>query len=217
MLRSKEFTLLFFGGAILASVGDWFHMHTGTTSYPCEVYGWYIAGIPFFIPPLFGLAAVFLGILYEQSRRLFGVDRFRESAGVIHLIGAALVYMVLHALSGYICQWGFPVTDILLALPVGLTWYFVDRSSGGALFCLFAGLIGANAEILLVRKEIFSFSDKSFRTFGVASWLPWIYVAGALAISRFLEKGGRPHGTSTGATSHLLEKPEHRSHRLSQE
>jgi hypothetical protein len=189
MLTRKKGILLFLIGAPAATVGDWFHVHTGTTFYPSEVYRWYIAGIPFWIPILFGLASATLGLVYHGVKKLLGAERFNEGAMLKDVLLAGLLYMALHALSGYICPWGFPATDIVLAIPVLLVWFTLDRSVGGALVCLLAGLLGPGAEILLVHLGIFSFSDKAYRLLGVATWLPWIHMAGALAIGRFVERG----------------------------
>jgi len=54
-------------------------------------------------------------------------------------------------------------------------------------------LLSVAAEVLLVRKGIFAFSDQTNQLFGVATWLPWIYMAGGPAAGRFIElKGGAP-------------------------
>jgi uncharacterized protein (DUF362 family) len=191
MLTWQKLALLFLIGAPLASVGDAFHVHTGTTFY-APGYVWYIQGVPFWIPILFGVAAGSFGIVYDRAKAVLGASHFQERAKLDHAVVAGLVYMILHTMSGYVCRLGFPATDFILALPVFLVWYYLDRSSGGALVCLLGGLVGVSAEILLVHKGIFSFSDKSYKIFGVATWLPWIYVAGTLAVSRFLEIGGFP-------------------------
>ena len=187
-LGSGQLTLLFLLGALLVSVGDWFHVRTDTIFYPPEVYGWYIGKIPFFIPIIFGLAAAFFGIAYEQSNKLFGTKHFREAARISHVLLAGLLYMVVHVSSGYVGHWPFGLPHLVLGLPVCLIWYFLDRSLCGACFCVFAGLTGMGAEILLVQKGIFSFSDKVHIFCGVATWLPWIYAAGAFAVGRFVER-----------------------------
>jgi uncharacterized protein (DUF362 family) len=192
MLTWQKLALLFLIGAPLASVGDAFHVRTGTTFYPPEAHAWSFQGVPFWIPILFGVAAALFGVVYDRAKAILGAGHFKQRAKLEHVMVAGLVYLVLHVISGYICRSGFPATDIVLALPVVLIWYFVDRSSGGALVCLLGGLIGVSAEILLVHQGIFTFSDKSFKIFGVATWLPWIYMAGTLAVSRFVEEGGRP-------------------------
>jgi len=195
MLTWRKLTFLFLIGAPLASIGDGFHVHTKTTFYAPEGVVWFIKGVPFWIPFLFGLAAAFLGITYELAKASLGAERFKQGSNFTEVIVAGLVYLLLHTLSGYISQWNFPFPDVFLALPVLLTWYLLDRSFGGALVCILAGVIGVSAEIFLVHKGIFLFSDRANQLFGVATWLVWIYMAGALAIGRFVERRG-PYETS---------------------
>jgi hypothetical protein len=188
MLTWRKLALLFLIGAPLASMGDLFHVHTKTTFYPPEGHVFFIKGVPFWIPFIFGIAAGFLGIMYLMTKSLLGAKRFRQGSNVTEVIVAGLVYSLLHISSGYISHWSFPFPDVALALPVILAWYLLDRSSGGALACIIAAFIGVSAEIFLVHMGIFLFSDKANQLFGVATWLGWVYMAGALAIGRFVER-----------------------------
>jgi uncharacterized protein (DUF362 family) len=193
MLTWHKLALLFLIGAIAASVGDAFHVRTQTTFYAPECFIWYIKGIPFWIPLLFGVASAFFGIAYELGKTILGRTHFREVASIRHVLIAGLVYMSCHCLSGYIFPRGIPLTHILLGVPVILSWAFLDRTWGGALVCFFVGVVGVGAESLLVHKGIFSFSDQANQLCGVATWLPWIYMAGGLAVGRFVElKRGCP-------------------------
>lgn len=184
----SKLIVLFVLGACLASIGDWFHVHTQTTSYPPERYVWYIQGIPFWIPILFGVAATFFGWVYTNAKAWFGGRlSFKEGAKLSDAGLAGLVYMAVHISSGYLSHWPFPLPDMVLALPVVLIWLLLDRTRGGACFSLFVGLIGVSAEISLVHLGVFSFSNGADQLFGVATWLPWVYISAGLAISRFLE------------------------------
>ncbi len=190
MLTYKKLVFLYLFGAIGCSVGDAFHVHTKTTSYQPECFIWYIKGIPFWIPLLFGVAAAFFGIIYALCRRILGIAHFRQNGSIAQVFIAGLVYFCCHCLSGYIFRWGLPLTHVLLGVPVVLAWMFLDKTPGGALVCILVGAIGTGAEMLLVRKGIFSFSSQADQFFGVATWLPWIYMAGGLAVGRFVESGG---------------------------
>ncbi len=199
MLTWCKLAMLFLLGAFAASVGDALHVHTETTFYPPERFVWYIKGIPFFVPLLFGVASAFFGIAYEVGKTILGRAHFREGTSITHVLIAGLVYVGCHCLSGYIFSWGLPLTHILLGVPVVLAWTLLDRTWGGALVCIFVGVLGVGAESLLVHKGIFSFSDQADQLFGVATWLLWIYMAGGLAVGRFVElsvssnrKGGAP-------------------------
>ena len=75
------------------------------------------------------------------------------------------------------------------------SWHGCYRTEAGVelSFRIFASVAGVAAEVLLVRKGIFAFSDQTNQLFGVATWLPWIYMAGGPAAGRFIElKGGAP-------------------------
>lgn len=190
MLTWRKLAFLFLIGAPLASVGDMFHVHTHTTFYPPQGAVWFIKGVPFWIPFIFGVAAAFLGITYQLAKGLLGANRFKQRSNLIEVTVAGLVYSLLHILSGYISHWSFPFPDVALALPVILIWSLLDRSFGGALVCIFAAFIGVSAEIFLVHMGVFSFSDSANQLCGVATWLGWVYMAGALAIGRFIERRG---------------------------
>jgi hypothetical protein len=194
MLTWKKLVVLFVVGSMAASVGDAFHVHTQTTFYPPEGPVLFFKGVPFWIPFLFGAASAFFGIVYEVGRGLLGAKRFKQGANITEVMIAGVVYLFLHILSGYISHLSFPLPLVLLALPVVIMWRWMDKSPGGALFCLFTGVVGVSAEVLLVQLGIFSFSDNANELFGVASWLICIYMAGTLAIGRFVERG-RPYET----------------------
>jgi hypothetical protein len=184
-----DLIVLFLLGAFLASLGDWFHVHTQTTSYSPERFVWGVKVIPFWIPPLFGIAGSFFGIAYYGAKKMLrSILSFREGAQRAHIILAGLVYIAMHVSSGYIPRWGFPLPDLLLALPVFLIWLLLDRTSGGACFSIFVALVGVSAEICLVHWGKFAFSDTIDKFCGVATWLPWIYIAGGLAVGRFIER-----------------------------
>ena len=186
----RKLAFLFLIGAPLASVGDVFHVRTQTTFYPPEGPVPFIQGMPFWIPFVFGVAAAGFGIIYQLAKRLLGAGHFKQGATVAELIVAGIVYPLLHIGSGYVCHWGFPLADMPLASLAILTWYLLDRSFGGFLVCLFVALIGVSAEISLVHLGIFMFLDRADQVFGVATWLGWIYMAGGLAVGRFVERGG---------------------------
>lgn len=193
MLTWRKLAILYLIGAVAASVGDAFHVHTKATSYPPERFIWYIEGVPFWIPFLFGSAWACFAIVYQMGKTILGKKLFREGASIGHVAIAGLLYMGCHCLSGYIFRWGLPATHILLGLPVVLAWILLDKSLGGALVCVCASVAGVAAEVLLVHKGIFTFSGQANQLFGVATWIPWIYMAGGLAAGRFIElKGGAP-------------------------
>jgi hypothetical protein len=188
MLTRPKLVVLFLFGGLAASIGDWFHLQTKTTFYAPESLIWTVHGLPIYIPVFFGIAAALLGIAYDRGKALLGAGWLREGASTAHAVLAGAIYLAVHISSGYVSFLQCPWPHILLGLPVVSSWRFLDGRPGGALFCLLAGLAGTGAEGLLVHFGVFSFSARIGQVLGVATWLPWIYMAAALAVGRLVER-----------------------------
>ena len=82
-------------------------------------------------------------------------------------------------------------------------WKVYDRTLGGLLFGIAVSIIGTSVEILLVHEGFFFYGTHIHKLFGVASWLPWIYLSAAVAAtdtgSLFVKKINRSENLKKSA------------------
>jgi hypothetical protein len=155
-------------GAVVGSILDGFHTHSGTTRYP-DPWIWQMA---WWTPLIFAGAYLALGLAYEVGAtwagRPIGSSRWQEMLG----------FCGLYFLSGYL-----PASNpIKLAMLVagGLTlWAIRDRSPATLAVGLLSAVLGPATEIALVHYGVFSHLQPDFA--GIPMWLPGLYFASAPA------------------------------------
>ena len=175
----KASAILFFSGAILGPVGDLCHLLTDTTSYPQQIYRFYFFNlIPFWVPLLFGSATLMIGLTHALCDAWFNVtqERFGTKHKVVGLL-APLFFLTVYGASGLI-----PRGVVLLGIIAFLFWFFLDRAPLGAIMALLTALAGTSVEIGLVSNGIFSYQPHVSGLFGVAPWLPWLYVMASVTV-----------------------------------
>ncbi len=171
-------------GATLGTFLDWLHVVSRTTEYARPS----LFGQPFWVPLLFGWAAVMLGLGRLVTGRLI-----RESPRPATL-GEALfalgMFVVAYLESAYL-----PDSVALLALSgtalgLGLG---LDRSLAGLVAMLLAALFGSLTEIAIIAAGGFVYvgADGPGFFFGIPHWLPVLYLCAAVCVGTFARWYGR--------------------------
>ena len=68
---------LFLIGAIFGPVGDSFHVVSGTTDYPPDLFQLYFWRLPYWVPLIFGAATLAIGLSHSQIDRWLGAPPSR--------------------------------------------------------------------------------------------------------------------------------------------
>lgn len=171
-------------GATLGTFLDWLHVVSRTTEYARP----WLFGQPFWVPLLFGWAAVMLGLGRLVTGRLI-----RESPRPATL-GEALfalgMFVVAYLESAYL-----PDSVALLALSgtalgLGLG---LDRSLAGLVAMLLAALFGSLTEIAIIAAGGFVYlgADGPGFFFGIPHWLPVLYLCAAVSVGTCARWYGR--------------------------
>ncbi len=185
----KLLLTLFLAGFFLGPIGDYAHVATGTTGYP-EGYAFYILGLPWWVPLLFGSAALSIGATHPSIDRHLGASPERAgSRGWKGVFAGMVGFIGLYVISGMLPSPG-GVSDVLLAAGAIAMWAALDRTWQGALLAASTALSGTAFEMFLVSNGVFFYQPGADNFFGVASWLPWLYVAASIAVANFARKLG---------------------------
>jgi hypothetical protein len=178
-LRPKELLILFAIGAAGGLVGDAGHVQAGTTTYLDDTPTIWKSSIWF--PTLVGLATAMLG----ELRLRLGPPR----AGFDVHVGAGAIAAVLgiYALTALVHdEPEVPATALVLALAVIVVCWFAD--GWPAFACgLAVAIAGPVAEIAIVRLDLAEYAESADSLFGVAIWLPALYLAFGVVAARLAE------------------------------
>jgi len=112
---------LFVLGAVMLSVFDMFHTHSGMTAYPHPVF----LGMAWWTPLLFGASLGFGGAIFVAGyRALHGDPELPQNAA---LAAGLVIYAGLYCASGYL-----PASNegklALLLLGFAALWWMLDRT-----------------------------------------------------------------------------------------
>jgi hypothetical protein len=164
--------VLFLAGAVVGPLGDFCHVLSDTDGYP--VYSWIVPvlGLPLWVPPLFGLAAVGIGLSHPWADRFLGPKQPRPGLTNTFLITSALIaLLVVWAASGFLpLETGGAKDLFMIAAALGM-WFAYDRTWQGALLGLLTG--------------VFYYRPQASNLWGVPSWLPVLYFCASIAVGNF--------------------------------
>ena len=173
----KNGITVFVLGALIGPIGDWCHMTSGTLSYNATAPQLRIFfGLPFWVPPLFGLAALSIATCHL----LFNNKAIRPSH--LKVSQGTLAFLLLYAASGFLPLETGGARDVVLALGALGIWAWLERTWQGMAVGVAVGVIGSLFEIFLVHHGVFSYGSGMDNMFGVPSWLPWVYFGASIAI-----------------------------------
>ncbi len=184
--------ILFLIGAIMGPLGDWFHVISETTAYPPGVYAFYFGKQPYWVPLLFGTAAVAIGLSHPQMDRWLGAPTSRPgSRGIDGVILGIAAFLGIYAMSAFAPLETGSTLDSVLAVSALLLWWAADRTWQGLLLAVLTAAVGTAVEIYLVQQRAYVYLSPKDNFYGVGSWLPWLYVAASVAVGnlgRFLRE-----------------------------
>jgi hypothetical protein len=178
-LTPRELALLFAIGAAGGLVGDAGHVEAGTTTYLDDSPRIWESAIWF--PVLVGLATASLG---ELRLRLGAPGQGFDLRTGVAAIAAVLAIYAITALV-YDEPEG-PATTLVLMLAVLVVCWLAE--GWPALACgLAAAVIGPATEIVIVKLDLAEYAESADSLFGVALWLPALYLAFGVVAARLAE------------------------------
>lgn len=161
-------------GATFGTLFDWAHVMTGVIVYPHPTR----LGIAWWVPLLYTGASLAIGLTHPagdailRRKARFAHTPLRLAIG---FFGLCAVWFASGAL-----PFSSPMIGVALAaMSIGL-FAGLDRTWQGALQALFTALMGCGVEIVLSHLGAFSYRRPD--VFGIALWLPFIYVAASVGL-----------------------------------
>ena len=188
----KVATRVFLLGFIFAPLGDMVHVSTHTTWYTSG-YAFYFMGIPWWVFPFFGVSGLIVGYSgYFFDQKIFKTKKLRPGeVDAQKAVLGAFSFLIAYLLSGVLKDYPIWLIHLVLGGMTFLYWFYLERTWQGILLALGPAIGGTLVEITLVRNGVFKYLPPDDLLFGVASWLPWLYVILALSLGnlmRFLAK-----------------------------
>ncbi len=169
-------------GATVGVLLDAMHVRTGTTRYPTP----WVFGVATWTFPLFAGAAVALGLGPHMVDR--ALRRPAEAMSARRVLAGMALFVVAYGASCFLR--GAVCVAALALLAVGL-WWVTGRRADDLAHAAVAAVGGVCVEVTLVRAGAFAHRDVAL--FGVASWLPLLYVSASLSVAalarRWLDGG----------------------------
>lgn len=175
-------------GALLGPNLDNYHSAFGVLKYVNEVQltvgDMTLLRTAQFVPPLFGLAGVIIGGLYIGLDSLLNTPADSLSPHWPKIWRGISYFCFVYWLSGLLAGgWHCPLVVIhatLALLAVG-SWTFYDGTRAGAIVAVATGLGGPAIELFLIN-GLHLYSYLAADWYGISSWIPWVYAAGAPAV-----------------------------------
>ena len=205
---------LFMGicGALLGPFLDGYHSAFGVLAYTnpinVQLLGVRLIQSDWWVPPMFGLAGIILGLTYPYLDTSFGVDSAKRRPPMHKVLYCISLFALQYYLSGLVFSLGWPDAPLhaLLAALAAANWLTFDRTPTGAVMSVVTGLAGPALEIALINVlPILTGPDGLYHythpdLLGIPLWIGWVYAAGAPAVGNlarwFWQSASRP---DTGA------------------
>ena len=180
-------------GALLATVGDTFHVAFGIDAYPASALNLLPHGVPIWVPLEFGLATVLMWAGRELLRR--GAPASNSWSPTLM---ATLAFFSVYLASALIPSSLGPAKTAGLYAVSLLCVLFLCRSAWQIAFVALTALAGTAVELGLVTYGVFSYLQPETQLGGVPLWLPALYLPAATAIVRCPSPAVVPARTTTG-------------------
>lgn len=177
--------ILLLCGAVLGPLADYLHLATATTRYPLRSFpaGVSLFGMPLWVPLLFGVATLVIGLSHPFADRLLGGKKSRPGArSWLGATSGLAIFLGLYAASAFLPLETGGWRDVALGLGALSIWAIWEGTWQGLLLGTLTALGGTGVEILLVHFGVFDYTPQNANFFGVASWLPALYLAASVAI-----------------------------------
>ena len=163
---------LFLLGAIFGTALDSFHVFTSVEQYTRPAF----LGVAWWVPLLFGFAAVAIGYSHPLVDPLIhNLRRTRRlSTSIAELAWLLLAYVIAASPISSLAK------TILLSLIYFNFWLLTGRGWQNVLLSLVTAITGTLAEMTLVAAGAFSYLQTDI--LGVPYWLPFMYACASLAV-----------------------------------
>ncbi|GAC1565728.1 MAG: hypothetical protein NVS3B14_04460 [Ktedonobacteraceae bacterium] len=170
-LQNRTLLLLFLLGATLGTALDAFHVYSQVERYPPPT----LLGVAWWVPVLFGCAAVAIGYSHPLVDPLLCHRRFRSLfSSLLGLAWLPLVYLIGASFFD-------TLTKTALILLVYFNFWLLSGSDWQNLaLSLVTAITGTLIEMILIAAGAFSYLHPDM--LGVPYWLPGIYACASLAV-----------------------------------
>lgn len=170
--HSRTILWLFLLGAIFGTMLDAFHVYSYVEQYTRPAF----LGVAWWVPLLFGFAAVAIGYSHPRIDPL--IQNFRHarrlSTSIAELAWLLLAYVIAASPISSLSK------TILLALIYFNFWLLTGRGWQNLLLSLVTAITGTLVEMTLVAAGAFSYLQPDI--LGVPYWLPFMYACASLAV-----------------------------------
>ena len=182
--RGRALLWLFLPGATLGTTLDAFHAFSGVERYASPT----LLGVAWWVPLLFGGAAVTIGYSHTMLDPLLHHRRFRPLfSSLLGLAWLPLVYLISASFFDTLTK------TLLILLVYCNFWLLAGSDWQNLVFSLATAITGTLIEMILVAAGAFAYLHPNM--LGVPYWLPGIYACASLALgdlgrSLFSSSGG---------------------------
>jgi len=182
--RGRALLWLFLLGALPGTALDAFHVLSGVERYASPT----LPGIAWWVPLLFGGAAVAIGYSHPLLDPLLHHRRFRPLfSSLLGLAWLPLVYLISASFFDTLTK------TLLIVLVYCNFWLLASSDWQNLVFSLVTAITGTLIEMILVAAGAFAYLHPDM--LGVPYWLPGIYACASLAVgdlgrSLFYSTGG---------------------------
>ena len=167
-LRAWAAFWLFLLGATLGTALDALEVYSGVERYPRPM----LFGVAWWVPLLFGAAAVAIGYSHPLISRTRPYRRLSSSIG--ELTWLVLAYLISASPLDSLARVG------LIAIIYLNFWLLAGRSWQDLLLAFVTVVTGTLTEMILVNAGAFSYTHPDI--LGVPYWLPGLYACASLAV-----------------------------------
>ena len=180
-------------GAILGPCLDGYHSAFGVLAYTrpisIDIAGLHLFQTDFWVPPMFALAAIILGLSYPYLDRAFNVPSASRLPTAPSVFLCISFFSFQYYLSGLFFAQGCSPALIhaILASTATANWAIFDRTATGAVMSVVTGLAGPLVEIgllnaapALVGGALYHYTAPGL--LGIPTWIAWVYACGAPAV-----------------------------------
>jgi hypothetical protein len=180
-------------GAALGPFLDGYHSAFGVLAYtkPISVS---LAQIQLFqtdywVPPMFALAAIILGVSYPYLDKAFDVPSSSRAPSVPTVLSCISYFSFQYYLSGLLFSQDCSpaLLHLILASTAAANWAIFDRTPTGAVMSAVTGLAGPLVEVALlnvapavVGGPLYHYTAPD--ALGIPLWIGWVYACGAPAV-----------------------------------
>jgi hypothetical protein len=164
-------------GATLGVALDWVHVATGTTAYTNPT----MFGLAWWVPLLFGAAAVAMGLgrpIAERLTNRTGDQMTMELTGGGAMTGLA-IFVLAYLVTAFLALPSLVVAAIISILFL-CAWGTSDGTSLGFWLAFLTAAIGTAVEVALTGAGAFVHHHQELA--GVAPWLPPLYATGQMGV-----------------------------------